>query len=94
MHQRKNNVPNRIRGSSRILLGPTSFCCVRSSSPRWRCTIHKFPDRGRAKSYARNAKAILTLKNNGRGEKSKIKQVLAKFGKKTFSPMTTISKAK
>jgi len=29
-------------------------------------------------------------KNNGRGEQSKIKQVLAKFGKKTISLITTI----
>ena len=34
--------------------------------------------------------AILTLKNNGSGEQSKIKQVPAKFGKKTISAITTL----
>jgi hypothetical protein len=49
----------------------------------------KAPDSARAKSYTWNPRAILALKNNGR-EQSKIEQVPAKFGKKTFSPITTI----
>jgi len=54
--------------------------------------LHKpqISDAGKAKSYTRNPRAILTPKKNGRGEQSKIKQVLAKFGKKTFPPITTI----
>ena len=50
----------------------------------------KFPDAGEAKSYTRNPRAILTLRKNGKGEQRKIKQVLAKFGKKTISPITTL----
>jgi hypothetical protein len=52
---------------------------------------HKFPDIAKTKSYTRNP--ILRLKKNGKGEQSKIKQVLAKSGKKTISPITTLPRS-